>query len=186
MARIFLSHSKGDENIVKFFLQAGGLAGVEIKAMEFESIQAPPWAFIRDQIALSQALFVLLGPNIIDRGIYTQNWISFEVGIACEAARTLGSQVWVFEPFNYNIKFPVPYLNHYVLYDMDQKSHLDYIRRIMEGYKPVLLIRRNIPQGVAEITCPYDNCRVSFRLHSKVDRFECPACRQTIELKSQI
>jgi hypothetical protein len=184
MARIFLSHSKGDEDIVKFFLQAGGLAGVEIKAMEFESVPSPPWKYIRDQIALSRALFVLLGPNVVDKGIHTQNWISFEIGIACETARSLITDIWVFEPFNSHIKFPIPFLNHYVLYDLNQRNHLDYIRKIMEGYKTVLPIMRKISQGVADITCPYDTCGVTFRLHSEVKQFECPACRKTIEFKS--
>lgn len=182
MARIFLSHSKGDEDLCKFFLQIGGLTGVEIKAMEFENIQAPPWEYIRNQLLMSDTIFVLLGKNVIDRGIYTQNWISFEVGMACEMARTLMKEVWVFEPLHHSITFPVPFLNHYVLYDMNERIHMDYIRTIMEGYKPTLLLMRKIPEGVADVKCPHHNCGIVFRLHTDVKEFNCPSCKQGIKL----
>jgi hypothetical protein len=182
LARIFISHSSGDEDICKFFLQIGGLAGVEIKAMEFENIEAPPWEYIRNQLLMSDTFFVLLGRNVIDRGIYTQNWISFEVGMACEMARTLMKEVWVFEPLQYDVKFPVPFLNHYVLYEVNERTHMDYIRAIMEGYKPALQLMRRIPQGTADVVCPNDHCKVVFRLHTDVKEFYCPACRQGIKL----
>ena len=113
MARIFLSYSSGDNDILKSFLSIAKLACVEIKAVPFENVQAPAWSYIRELMSASDTFFLLLGKNIIDKGIYTQNWVSFEVGLACEMAATLGREVWVFEPWQYKVKFPVPFLNHY-------------------------------------------------------------------------
>lgn len=162
MARIFLSHSKEDKEIRDFFLKIGGLAGVETKAVEFEYFPPPAWEYIRNQLYMSDALFLLLGPNVLDRGIYTQNWISFEVGLACDMARTVGKEVWISEQIQHSIRFPVPYLNHYVLYDPNKRSDLF----------------RNIPQGTREVTCSYDDCKVKFRLHTDVKEFNCLACRR--------
>lgn len=181
MARIFLSHSKGDEEIRDFFIKIGGLAGVEIKAMEFETLASPAWGTIRSWLYSSNALFVLLGEKIIDKGIFTQNWISFEVGIACGMSLTSGRDVWVFEPFQYNVKFPVPYLDHYMLYDIDDITSMNYIRAIMEGYKSFF---KGIPQGFTDVECP--NCGINFKLHSQIYEFNCPACRQRIEFTGKI
>jgi hypothetical protein len=178
LARILLSHSRGDEDILKFFLSIGKLASVEIKPVEFESIQAPAWSYIRDLMSTSDAFFLLLGKNIIDRGIYTQNWISFEVGLACEMATTLRREVWVFEPRQHKVKFPVPFLNHYLLFDMNEKSHRNFIRAVIEAYKQDTFLRK-IPRGV-NVTCPH--CEVSFSLHSDAKDFDCPACRRGILL----
>jgi len=184
LARIFLSHSKEDREIRDFFLKIGGLAGVEMKAVEFEYFPPPAWEYIRNQLYTSDALFLLLGPNVLDRGIYTQNWISFEVGLACDMARTLEKDIWVFEQLQHPIRFPVPYLNHYVLYDPNNRTHLDYIRGIMEAYKPFPPLRR-IPQGIREVACPYDDCKIKFKLHTDVKEFNCPTCRRGISLKTK-
>ncbi len=181
MARIFLSHSKGDEKIRDFFIKIGGLAGVEIKAMEFETIASPAWGTIRSWLFSSNALFVLLGEEIIDKGIFTQNWISFEVGIACGMSLTSGKDVWVFEPVQYNVRFPVPYLDHYMLYEIDDVDSMNYIREIMEGYKSLF---KKIPQGFVEVECSH--CGVNFKLHTQLQEFNCPACRKRIRFLNQI
>jgi len=181
MTRIFLAHSQGDEDIRDFFIKIGGLAGVEIKVMEFETIALPPWRTITSWILRSNAIFVLLGEKIIDKGIITQNWISFEVGIACGMGQTSQRDVWVFEPFQYNVRFPVPYLNHYVLYDINDIVSMNYIRAIMEGYKSFF---RSIPQGLIDVECPH--CGINFKLHNQIQEFNCPACRQKIEFTEKI
>ena len=181
MTRIFLAHSQGDEDIRDFFIKIGGLAGVEVKAMEFETLASPAWGTIRTWLFLSNVLFVLLGEKIIDKGIFTQNWISFEIGIACGMYQTSRKDVWVFEPIQYNVRFPVPFLDHYMLYDIDDVNSMNYIRAIMEGYKSFF---KRIPQGFTDITCPC--CQVTFKLHTQIQEFNCPACRQTFEFTEKI
>ena len=176
MVRIFLSHSKADKEILDFFLKVFGLAGVQAISVEFEYFPPPPWQFIKRQMFLSNALFLLLGPNVIDRGIYTQNWISFEIGLACQ----LKKAIWVFEQIDIPVRFPVPYLNHYVLYDPKNREHLDYIRGVIEIYKQAPFLRK-IP-FYARINCPNNGCKISFSLHTEMKEFECPSCRTMIRL----
>lgn len=176
MVKIFLSHSKADESMRDYFLKIFGIEGVQAISVEFEVLQVPPWSFIKNKMLESNALFLLLGPNVIDRGIYTQNWISFEVGLAC----ALKKEVWVFEQFNIPVRFPVPYLNHYLLYDPADRESFDYIRRIVYTYKTMSLVSRIVP-GYTEVTCPNAECRVHFRLHTEIKEFECPSCRKRMK-----
>jgi hypothetical protein len=176
VTKIFLSHSKADEEIRDYFLKVFAIEGVQAVSVEFEYFPPPPWSFIKNKILESDALFLLLGPNVIDRGIYTQNWISFELGLAC----LLNKDIWVFEQFNIPVRFPVPYLNHYLLYDPKDRTSFDYIRGITRTYKVTPFLRAT-PGGYAEVTCPNDDCRISFRLHSKVSEFECPSCRKKMK-----
>jgi len=177
MGKIFLSHSSADEEVRDYFLKVSGLAGVQAVSVEFEYFPPPPWKYIKDQIFQSDALFLLLGPNVIDRGIYTQNWISFEIGLACQ----LNKEIWVFEQFDIPVRFPVPYLDHYVLYDPKNRGHLDYIRSIIEAYKPIPILRK-FPEAYTEITCPNKECEISFLLHTEIAEFECPSCRKPIKI----
>ena len=186
MPKIFLSHSKRDEEIRDYFLKLCGLAGVEGKAIEFEYFPPPPWSFIKDQLTSSDALFLLLGPNVLrdwdrERGIYTQNWISFEVGLACQLDRP----IWVFEQLQTPIHFPIPYFNFYMQYDPKSREDFDYIRQILVGYK---LLRLGMGPKGYQITCPHETCRITFRLHpskrvierGKEKSFNCPSCRKVI------
>jgi len=176
MGKIFLSHSQADEEIRDYFLKIFGIEGVQAISVEFENFPPPPWQFIKRQMFESDALFLLLGPNVIDRGIYTQNWISFEVGLACQ----LNKEIWVFEQIDIPVRFPVPYLNHYLLYDPKNRKHLDYIRVIISAYKVIPLFRK-IPVGYSYVICPNPKCQVSFLLHTKMIEFECPSCRKMMK-----
>jgi hypothetical protein len=176
MGKIFISHSQADTEMRDYFLKICGLAGVEGKAIEFERFSPPPWRFIKNEMTSSDALFLLIGPNVIDRGVFTQNWISFEIGLACQ----LGKQVWVFEQRGAPVHFPVPYLNHYMLYDPASRDNLDYIREIIEAYK-IRTVRGSFPMPYAQVDCPNAACGISFDLHTAIEEFYCPACRQPIK-----
>ena len=176
MTKIFLSHSKEDKEMRDFFLKVFGLAGVQAVSVEFEYFPPPPWQFIKNKMLSSDAIFLLLGPNVIDRGIFTQNWISFEIGLACQ----LRKEIWVFEQSNIPVRFPVPYLDNYVLYDPENRDHLNYIRSIIEAYKVIPLLRK-FPAAYARVTCPNQKCKVSFHLCTEIEEFECPSCRQMMK-----
>lgn len=174
MAQIFISHSRRDESIRAFFDSV--FAGSKVRAvrLEFEQFDTTPSAYIMNQIFLSDALFVLLGPNV-EFSRYTENWIGFEIGYAATSIK----DIWVFEPFGSAIQFPVPLLHHYLLYELEDTKHSQYISDIVRAYETIPLFRR-LPQGYMDVICPYDTCRSSFRFHSIVDRFNCPTCRQPI------
>lgn len=157
-----------------YFLKIFGLAGVQAVSVEFEDFPPPPWKFIKDQMFSSDALFLLIGPNVIDRGIYTQNWISYEVGLASQ----LGKEIWVFEQIGVPVRFPVPYLDDYVLYDPRNSEHLAYIRHTIETYKRIPILR-SFPAIYSYVTCP--SCSISFNLCTETLMFECPSCREPIK-----
>lgn len=177
MRKIFLSHSKADGEMRDYFLKICGLEGVRGISVEFEYFPAPPWEFIKKEMFGSDAFFLLLGRNVIDIGVYTQNWISFEVGLACQ----LQKEIWIFEQLGSPVHFPVPYLNHYVLYDPKVRKHLDYIRAIIATYKQKPR-QRKFPPAYAKVKCPRKECLISFFIHTTIDEFECPSCRKLMKI----
>lgn len=130
--QIFVSHSQYDREIRRNFSEVFAVAGIKPKYMEFEQI-SPAWREIKEEVKKSEAVFLLLGPNI-RRSYYTENWVAFEVGLAC----AYGKEVWVFEPTNSTIDFPIPYVTDYLLYDLDNKDHFIYVKQCMESYKKVV------------------------------------------------
>jgi hypothetical protein len=185
MAQIFVSHSQYDKEIRASFDTVFARTGVKSVCMEFEQIYPPAWQRIKDEKIASEAIFLLLGPNIRS-SIHTQNWIAFEVGLACAFRK----EVWVFEQAGSYIEFPIPYLTDYMIYNLEDSNHFDYVRGIAEGYgKPIYIFplgvdhrtKRNIPIGIL-VKCPYENCKSSYSLHTNVKSFNCPSCRQTIRI----
>jgi hypothetical protein len=144
--------------------------------MEFENIQSPEWREIRNRVGNSEAVFLLLDANV-NRSIYTQNWIAFEIGLAC----AFNKRVWVLEQDGLSVEFPVPYLTNYMICNLSEKSHFDYVRLILTPYRQpdTLLFKRQIPEG-EKIEC--GKCHAVFGLHTDLKTFNCPSCRSTIEL----
>lgn len=204
MTNIFISHSRHDKDILDSFDSL--FAGTNVKAvrMEFEKINETAAEEIRKWIEQSSSVFVLLGPNIVNMG-QTKSWISWEIGLAT----SMKKPIWVFEQFDNSIDFPVPYLNHYVLYNLGDKQHMDYIKGLIEKHEknPELaatvlgaLIGGAIGNAPGAIiggllgllsgqshklpltTCPYANCRATFYLHSRTNQFKCPVCRREIQM----
>lgn len=110
--QIFVSHSKYDREMVTSFDRVFARTGVRSVCMEFEKMSSPEWRIIKDAVSSSIATFVLLGQNV-NHSIYTQNWIAFEVGLAC----AMNKQIWVFEQKGSSVNFPIPYVTDYVLYN---------------------------------------------------------------------
>ena len=175
MANIFISHSRKDKEIIAFFDSIFSGSKVKSVKVEFEKIKAEaiPSITIRKKIKQSKAAFVLLGPNV-ELTIYTRNWISFEIGLAA----ALGKPIWVFEPIQSNIKFPIPYLNHYMQYELEYDR--EYITSIVKAYEKSKV---EPPDGFI-VKCSYDNCKLPFMLHTKTYSFNCPACRQPLQINS--
>ncbi len=175
--QIFVSHSQNDTDIVTSFDKVFARTGVKSVCMEFEQLNSPEWLEIRNEISQSEAVFLLLGPNIRS-SIYTQNWISFEVGLACAYSK----KVWVFEQINSKIEFPIPYVTDYMTYNLQDKTHFEYVRSIIEGYGerkyflPVGYKIHEIPIGT-NVECSH--CHSKFAMHPKPLAVSyCPSCRQ--------
>lgn len=203
MTTIFISHSKNDIDILNAFDKL--FAGTTVKAIraEYEEMQNTPAMQIMAWIEESSSVFVLLGPNIANTE-QTKYWVGWETGFASKK-----KSIWVFEPFDSQFDIPVPYLNHYILYNPNDKQHLNYIKNLIEKHdkNPELaaaalgaLIGAELGSGPGAviggligllaaqnnklplITCPYPNCRASFYLHSNANQFKCPTCRKGMQL----
>lgn len=77
----------------------------------------PHWRKIKYEINNSNALFFLVGRQLVkmqenhdDNWDRTQNWIAFEIGIACQRK----IDVWVICDKNIKINFPIPYVSAYI------------------------------------------------------------------------
>jgi hypothetical protein len=99
--------------------------------------------------------------------------------------------------------------NMYVLYDPAQTVHIDYIKSVIESYDQSaalgaavllellgaaiagrqgaggvvgLIAGQKLKEGF-QVTCPYNNCGLTFTLHTAVQTFPCPSCRQVIRMR---
>jgi hypothetical protein len=170
VTKIFISHSQDDPNL-GFFHKA--FSATEVKAiwMEFEDITPPAWATIAKNVRESSSLFVILNKSLNqDQYEHTKNWVSFEVGLACMAKKP----VWVFEPFDEEILFVVPYLTHLAKFEPDNREHLKILKNWVESHG---LVPK--PNSYLEIESP--SCNINFNLFTAIEKFSCPNCRAGLE-----
>ncbi len=130
MAKIFVSHSQRDKDIIHFFLEA--FAGTTVKPHLEELEKDLPTGVTAEQIERdiqsSNAVFVLLSENVQTLE-HTRDWITWECGTA------RNKDIWVFEPFESlgRIRVAVPRFNHYVLFERTEEWR-EYLRSIIESY----------------------------------------------------
>jgi len=179
---VFISHSKDDPNL-DFFHKIFSELQTRSVWMEFENINPPPSLFIRDSVNKSDALFVLLSKYLVDRP-YTNNWVSFEGGLAANrkkanvspeyAHSALGLDIWVFEPLDEDISFAVPYCTYHMRYE-PTLERLMWLKDILSG--DTTTGRFGVP-----LICPYKDCKLTFNYLSRfyTDSLNCPACRRGI------
>lgn len=172
--QIFVSHSKDDPNL-QFFKDI--ISAVSLKGfwMEYEDFNVTPWAVIRKEMIESSCVIVALSRLLLDYGYgHTRNWISFEVGLAC----AMGKDLWVFEPWDEPIDFPVPYCSRYALYTPGNIDHIKHFIGVFEEY----IEHEQIPHmGVGLQQCTKESCMLPFVLMSDAESFRCPACRTPLE-----
>lgn len=209
MAKVFISHSRKDTEIVKDVSYHMKQVQVEPLVAEFESVERPPYRTIDRMIEQSDALFFFLTPNVADSP-HTRSWVDYEVS----AAHALNKPVYVFEQLNRQVIFPIPFLTHYFLYDPSQKEDWNKLFEIAKLASPSIDLGAFIAGGILgapfgplgsliggavaasmaqrqqesaifsqDITCPYANCGISFKFYSQLYegfRFNCPTCRRPI------
>jgi hypothetical protein len=108
---------------------------------------------------------------------FTQNWIAYEVGLACQ----LGIDVWVLCD-NVKINFPVPYLNNYSTSGLKEGA-VDWKRTVLRRY----VEGRTFPFGYyksKKFSCPHEGCGAQFNFHTKIKKGKtsvCPTCLRTLD-----
>jgi len=184
LAQIFISHSKLDKEFCDRFdtTVIARVEGIKGFRSEFEEIWPPAWKTIRDQMNRSVAMFLLIGKELVkmqdessrssetaQRWKYTQNWIAYEVGLACQK----GIHVWVLCD-DVLINFPIPYFTHYEPFAGD----IAWLKGILDGYA------RHGPsiefQPTLKKICPNNECKMEFIFwgyrHAQPFEVPCPQC----------
>lgn len=189
MVSVFVSHSKHDVEIRKYFAEIFTNIGLRAKFMEWHDLTGK---YAGDEISRmiragvfsrhdTSAVLILLGKKLenppSNTPEYTHNWITFEAGAAASCLKP----VWVFEQFNEFIKFPIPFVSDYALYNLDSVEHLQFFGELLKQ-------RIMYPSGSRsirprKITCPHPKCNAKYNFWSEVESFNCPVCRHGIDLK---
>jgi len=185
---VFVSHSKEDKKEINFFTNIAARAGFRVYLMEWEDLKGKyPSERIRDIIKSNwienvKMVIVLLGKNVLDppSPVYTQNWITFEVGAAADSRKP----VWVLENKDCSINYPIPFVSDYYQYELDNVNDLCRIGDII-NYQMTNPIGSNQQYKKVTEKCPYGNCNAEFRLWNRHhNQISCPVCRQLISWNS--
>ena len=181
MKQVFVSHTKKDEEFCDAFDRVCARVGIKAFRSEFEEILAPAWKTIKNAINKSVALFFLVGKNLVNsqnmgdpEWRYTQNWIAYEIGLACQR----GIDVWAICD-DVLINFPMPYINNYLTVSLRHEPAFKYLRGVLQNYRDGF----NYPfPGKEAVNCPY--CKIGFNLHVSLgpgEKIRCPQCLRDIE-----
>ena len=185
----FLSHSRKDKEPVNRIYKACSRAEIKPNIAEFEKLGTERLNAERivEMIHRSRLFLLFITPNVMD-SIYTQNWVNFELGCAYGAKTRpvpMLKDVYVFEPFD-QIKFPIPYLDYYLLIDPNQEPHWEFIEDILSEEKvywsrlfPLLWGQRPSDRIGISVSCR--ECGSAYTLLSRVERLFCPTCRRQVE-----
>lgn len=200
--QIFISHTKKDVRFCDFIDRFFARASIKAFRSEYENIRRPEWQTIKKEMDSSIALFLLVGPELAKNQSlkniewsYTQNWIAYEIGLACQ----LGIDVWAICDDNVSINFPMPYINNYYpmkigpLAKLLPQAHFKtnpeviYFKGILDLYDKGMNIpfTNNINGKPFGITCK--NCGAQFNLHPagvKRTWIKCPQCLKTFTQSS--
>jgi len=176
---VFLSHTKFDKDFCNKFDNICSNVGVRRFRSEFAQIDKLPWRTIKEQLNKSRALFLLVGKELVSQQAspynpgwkFTQNWISYEVGIAHQR----NIDIWVVCD-SIQINFPVPYFNNYVPLGLEPDS-MEYMNAILETYlRGGSFSISYRPDSITQ-SCP--SCNIEFNLHATLDAGNviiCPHC----------
>jgi len=188
VVQIFVSHTKKDEDFCDQFDKVIARIGIKAFRSEFENIVPPPYKTIMNAMNNSVALFLMVGKELVNNqekgGIeweYTQNWIAYEIGLACKK----GVDVWAICD-DVTINFPMPYVNNYCTLSLRNKKVFDYMRYVLNEYVQgrsfptpyILPSGRNL-----FFRCPHSDCQMEFNLHvdfKKGEKMNCPHCLKKI------
>ncbi len=186
MTKVFISHTRKDKDLCDDIDRISSRVGIVSFRSEFETIPLPAWKVIRKELNQSSALFLAIGRELVKNTgrndpswKFTQNWISFEVGIACQ----LGIDIWAICEEGISMNFPVPYVNNYISGRFKDKNDDGFmiLKASFEDYKNRINFKYPFskcgrPVGVS---CPNFNCKLEFNLFNVIPRggtIRCPQC----------
>jgi hypothetical protein len=185
--QIFISHTKDDVGFCDQFDRAVARVGIKAFRSEFETIKTPQWKSIREAMDKSIAMFLLVGKELVAHQSnpttdwkYTQNWIAYETGLACEK----GIDVWVLCDDGVEINLPVPYFNNYGIFGIASKRNFEFIKSVLDLYNSGDTLTEPIKGKY--IHCPHKECGIHFNLHSQLPEgkiIKCPQCLRDMEFK---
>ncbi len=192
--QIFISHTKKDVRFCDLIDKLFARVPIRAFRSEYENIQRPQWQTIKSAMNDSMALFLLVGQALVNNQklknaewSYTQNWIAYEIGLACQ----LGIDVWAICD-DVMINFPMPYINNYYPMKLFSVTRIRpaigfkkdpsyiYLKHIIDTYSSGnhFPFQKNLTGMSIGITCKY--CGAQFNLH-QVGRhpmpvIKCPQC----------
>lgn len=187
MVSVFVSHSKHDVHLRKFFAEVFTSIGLRAHFMEFAELGKK---YAGNEISWmiragffsghdTAAVFVLLGESLANPPTntpeFTHNWVSFEVGAAAGCRKP----VWVFEEYGKNIQFPIPFVTDYVQYHLDDVDHLKVLRQIFKERIQYPNAQQTV-KPERTVKCPWSDCNAEYRYWSTADTINCPVCRRGI------
>ena len=190
MVSIFVSHSRYDSHLRKYFSEIFSDIGLRATFVELKNLTGKYAGheisrMIRAGILSGHdtgAVFVLLGENLENppNPEFTHNWVTFEAGAAASCLKP----VWVFEEFDKFIRYPIPFVTDYVLYTVDSVEHLQYLGAL---FKQEIVYPASAKKilPTSNIVCPHENCNASYKLWSETDFINCPVCRRGINLQKK-
>jgi hypothetical protein len=179
MNQVFMSHTKLDRELCDAFDRAVARVGIRAFRSEYERIRAPAWFTIREAIDHSIALFMLVGRELAKMQEsadptwrYTQNWIAYEIGVACQK----GLDVWAITD-DVEINFPMPYVNNYLPVGLRDEAAFDYLKGVLSAYREGK--RYPVVPSILRVVCPNKDCGMQFNLHASLPPghpLVCPQC----------
>jgi len=133
MAQVFISHSKKDQELINNVATMLKNVDEEPVVMEYMPKTArdrPNWSLIRKHVSESDYLMLFKTDNAITTD-FTKSWIIYEVGLAAAYEKKL----FVFERKGPPIKFPIPYVTDYMIFDPSKVKDFLTIQSIVAGSK---------------------------------------------------
>ncbi|MDY6894306.1 MAG: hypothetical protein SVO01_02645 [Thermotogota bacterium] len=200
MTKIFLSHSHTDKVLLDDTKSIFEETNVEY--VIYEGDKDEDWKNIRKEIQDSDAVFLLVGPNIspdIRDSAHTQNWIAFEVGIACgcEPPKRVYAFHNAYDPENPNEcnknLFVIPYLTDYIYYNSNVPRSYEITLEIIRTFDPSR--RRSVVDGLLTYSDSWMNTTcyngIKIKWESKEDgiatfigKMKCPKCQIKFDMFS--
>ena len=130
-----------------------------------------PQTELEQNIRRSEAVFVVLSPHVL-KSVHTHSWVAAESGLA----RGAGIPVFVFEDWEDDVDFPVPFADFYARIHRNADN-----QRWLRGLVQEENYRSNL-ETLQPLTCPYQNCRAHFRSLNKFEELDqCPTCRRNVK-----
>ncbi|NLD48744.1 MAG: hypothetical protein GX660_16390 [Clostridiaceae bacterium] len=192
MMKIFISHTRKDNDLCDDIDRISSRVGIKSFRSEFETILHPAWKVIKEELNQSAALFLVIGRELVkntdgnDKNWkFTQNWISFEVGIACQS----GKDIWAICEEGVSMNFPVPYVNNYISGRFKDKNDSGFmiLKGVLNDYinGEIFKYPFNKCKNHVAVICP--DCKLEFNLFSVIPRsgtIRCPNCLRDMSFPS--